>query len=221
MTPYKMLRRGMPGHVQGVLDRRTGAPTGAIMRRYYVDNAERYKVIWAVGWLSEDGEMPSFRKAADAAKWLHKRWKKLGFGTFEPRYVMALAFKHPITENKVQKCAPDLAVVYAISDDGRFYIGQFEFGLGLYNVHFPINSVRDLNDAEIKKWDGGFAELSGLIYELDVTTPYWIQQILSRAEKQPMYDGFEPTPSWEETIQRQQALREKAKKRAESRAADQ
>ena len=73
-----------------------------------------------------------------------KEGRKLNKG----RYLMATRAIHKLGD--ISSDEPDICHVYAETDDD--WIGSWVTGLGFFNIHFPKETTRALNDEELARY---------------------------------------------------------------------
>jgi hypothetical protein len=75
----------------------------------------------------------------------------------QPRYMIGTTAIHQLGD--ISREDGDLCMIHSYTDTD--YIGNWVTGFGFIDVKFPRKDTRELNEEDIKKWDGKVIGISG------------------------------------------------------------
>ena len=78
--------------------------------------------------------------------------------------MMATRAWHKLIKWEMSMSKPDLCYIY--HDDGENWIGQWEYGIGAFDVKFPKETTRDLTQEEFDRYDKSYESMGGRTWKL-------------------------------------------------------
>ena len=91
---------------------------------------------------------------ADKWKPLKVQLKNNNFLKMEDKHMMGTVALHQLGD--ISSDEPDICVIYG--DDGDYWVGQWIYGYGFFNVRYPKETTRELTEEEYNKYnDRGLA----------------------------------------------------------------